>query len=87
MKRFFISTLILGSLFWIHPLFGLFLGLIYAFYLDGLYYELVFFGIIIDTVYATLIPIGPLDVPLYTVFMLVVLIVLGKVKKYINIHV
>ena len=87
MKRLLINVIILGCLFWIHPLVGIGLAIMYAFSLDSLYYELIVFGFLIDVVYATFINVGFLTLPLYTLSTFIIFLLLGKIQKSINFYV
>lgn len=87
MKRLLINVIILGCLFWIHPLVGIGLALVYAFSLDSLYYELVIFGFLIDVVYGTFIEVGFLTLPLYTLTTFIIFLALGKIQKSIDLYV
>jgi hypothetical protein len=87
MKRLLIDILIIGALLWIHPLVGLVCALVYAMTLETSYYELLFFGVLVDMIFHTFIRMGKIDIPLYTLITLVIFLILGRIKKSINIYV
>ncbi|MCA9352371.1 hypothetical protein KC866_03195 [Patescibacteria group bacterium] len=86
MRRIFIALLILLLIVWFEPWMGIVLASIYSFVHPGRYYDLIIAGVISDVVYQTLIPMGILNIPVYTTISVVLFFVTVFMKRRMNIY-
>jgi hypothetical protein len=86
MKRFFFILLLVTTAIFIHPIFSIVLGLIFALISQHAFYEIIILGIIIDVLYQTIIVFPWFQIPLYTFVSLILFFSLFFIKKQLSFH-
>ena len=71
---------------WFVPWVALALAALYSFFHGGRYYELLALGLLLDVFYESVINLGMLSLPLYTIVSGVVFLTTSYVKKQMNIY-
>jgi len=86
MRRVFFGIIILGLALWFQPWASLLIAILYSFFNTKKYYELIMLGVLLDVMYQSLIAIGILSLPLYTLLSIVIFFVIFSIKKRMNIY-
>lgn len=86
MRRLFLILVLIMTVLWIHPMLALLMSVVFAFLQDGDYYELVAVGVLIDILYQSLIELGFISLPIYTLIGLVLFFAVQFLKKQMNFY-
>lgn len=86
MKRFFFFLLLITLAIVLHPIVSIILGLIIALRTRYPFYEIIILGVIIDTLYQTIIDFSWLQIPLYTMITVALFFSLSLIKKQLSFH-
>lgn len=86
MKRIFFFLLLLFLLIYIHPIVAMVVAVILALKESYAFYEIIILGIIIDSLYWTIIELPWIQLPIYTVSAIILFFSLSQIKKRLSFH-
>ena len=87
MKRLFFGAIILVLALWLHPFVSIAVAIFFGFSLSRPYYEMIVLGVLLDSVYQSIIIVTSwLSLPLYTLVSIGAFVAVTLIKKRMNIY-